>query len=253
VELFLKFLFVGQSAQTELDRKWRHIYIIGFYAFLFIICKFLFDFIYGVLIHQPIPDPTTTLGWFTLFKNDSFFGLFCFNFFDSFWMIGLIPFYIALFFSLFDTNRSVSLIALSFGLLGIISYLASNNALTFLQISNQYWTSSDNTIKEQMLSAGTTVIANGFGNGMIFGAIFIMVSGLTFSFLMFCSSKYRLFVPLFSIAAHVIGIIGILLHPQRADISFINNIILIFAIISYFLWYLCISITFLILGSKKRF
>jgi hypothetical protein len=203
------------------------------------------------VIHQPITDPTTTIGWFELFKNDALFGLFCFNFFDSFWMIGLIPFYTALFFSLIDTNRSISLIALIFGLIGITSYLSANNALAFLQISDLYWKSSDINRQNQLLSAGTTIIANGFGNGMVFGAVFIMIAGLIFTLLMFLKSKYGIFAPLFSIGAHIIGIIGIVLHPQRAEIPLIGNMVLALAVVSYFLWHLSISIVFFRLGIKK--
>jgi hypothetical protein len=116
-----------------MNQKWRHIYIIGFYSFLLICIKFGFDAVYGGIIHPPITDPTTTLGWFELFENDSFFGLFCFNFFDVFWMICLVPFYAALFFSLRNVNKPFSLICILFGLIGIICYISANNALSFLQ------------------------------------------------------------------------------------------------------------------------
>ena len=85
----------------------------------------------------PMTPPSTILDWFMLLHSDPLIGLTILKVFDivNYILVGLI--FLDLCAALKQVNKSLVTLAAAFGILGIATYLASNQALTMLSLSNQ--------------------------------------------------------------------------------------------------------------------
>ena len=103
------------------------------------------------------PHPTNILDWFTLFNNNWIIGLISYDFLYMLSMIASIFLYIALFFALFEKQKSLSLFALIIGLVGLSIYFPSNTSIEMLSISRQYFNASTEYDKGLFIASGQTL------------------------------------------------------------------------------------------------
>ncbi len=103
------------------------------------------------------PHPTTIVDWFTLFNNNWGIGLISYDFLYMLSMIASVFLYIALFFALFDMNKTLSLFGLIIGLIGLTIYFSSNTSLEMLALSRQYLNAITEQEKGLLIASGQTL------------------------------------------------------------------------------------------------
>jgi len=139
------------------------------------------------------PQPATISGWFMLFQSNWAIGLM------DFWGLE-VPMYImftlvflALYAVLRKADEGLMLIALTFALLGIGIFFATNNPFTMLSLSNQYTTAVTDAERATLLAAGQAVLSN-TGQRAVGGfnmSLFLVpVAGLIISSVMLRSDSF---------------------------------------------------------------
>jgi len=139
------------------------------------------------------PQPAMVSGWFILFQSNWAIGLL------DFWGLE-VPMYImftlvflALFAVLRKANEGLLLIALTFALLGIGIFFATNNPLTMLSLSNQYATAVTDAERSTLLAAGQAVLTNTGQRavgGFNMGLFLVSIAGLIIASVMLRSNTF---------------------------------------------------------------
>lgn len=86
-------------------------------------------------------------------------GLISFDFLYMLCMVASIFLYLALFFALFEKHKSLSLIALIIGLIGLAIYFPSNTSIEMLATSRQYLNATTAYDKGSLIASGRTLLA----------------------------------------------------------------------------------------------
>jgi hypothetical protein len=179
-----------QVANTETtDRAYKSLYKLGGVAAIIVTVLTLVE----VVIFTFYPQPGTISGWFMLLQSNRLIGLM------DFWGLE-VPMYVmftlvflALYVALRKTDEGIMLIALTFALLGIGIFFATNNPFTMLSLSNQYTAATTDAQRSTLLAAGQTVLANtnqrAIG-GFNMGLCLVSVAGLMISSVMLRSRSF---------------------------------------------------------------
>jgi hypothetical protein len=179
-----------QVANTETtDRAYKSLYRLGGVAAIIVTVLTLVE----VVIFTFYPQPGTISGWFMLLQSNRLIGLM------DFWGLE-VPMYVmftlvflALYVALRKTDEGIMLIALTFALLGIGIFFATNNPFTMLSLSNQYTAATTDAQRSTLLAAGQTVLANtnqrAIG-GFNMGLCLVSVAGLMISSVMLRSRSF---------------------------------------------------------------
>ena len=137
------------------------------------------------------PHPTNIVDWFTLFNNNWILGLISFDFIYMLSMIGSIFLYIALFFALFESQKSLSIFALIIGLIGLAIYFPSNTSIEMLSISKQYQNATTEYDKGIFIASGQTLCS--IWKGTAYSVYYVLngVALILFFLAMIKSNKFR--------------------------------------------------------------
>jgi hypothetical protein len=181
----------------------KGLYRIGGVAAL--LCALMYLITLGVYVPANLasPPPATVLEWLTLFQNDPITGLFFLGLADIIIMIlwGLMS--LALYAVLKFSNRSWSLIAITFVFVGIAVYLSTNTAFSMLSLSQEYAVATTEAEKSILLAAGQAMLAVSRGTGGQYtGMPLVWLAGLIISAVMLRSKT-------FSKATAWVGILGL--------------------------------------------
>lgn len=187
------------------------------------------------------PTTNSAIDWFTFIQKDRLIGLIALDFFDLFnyMLVGLLL--IGLFLYFCEKNRSASIVALLIGLVGIAVYLASNQALAILSLSDQYAVAPE-TQKPLLLSAGQSLLTmNKFypgGSAILISFYFVNIASLIFAVLMFNDeffTKIDSYLGIISNGLNVSSIVFLLVLPELMVIPIpLGSIFL-------FIWYIKIG------------
>ena len=137
------------------------------------------------------PHPTTINDWFLLFHNNWIIGLISFDFLYLLSMIASIFLYLALYFALKDENKSLSIFALTLGLIGLAIYFPSNTSIEMLSISKQYAQAVTEQDKTILHASGQTLYSIWKGTSY---AVYYVLNGIAlilFFLAMTKSYKFR--------------------------------------------------------------
>jgi len=139
------------------------------------------------------PQPSTISGWFMLFQSNWAIGLMDFWGLEVLMYIMFILVFLALYAALRKTNEGLLLIALTFALLGIGIFFATNNPFSMLSLSNQYAAAVTDAERSTLLAAGQAALANtnqrAIG-GFNMGLFLVSVAGLIISLVMLRSNSF---------------------------------------------------------------
>jgi hypothetical protein len=137
------------------------------------------------------PHPTNIVDWFTLFNNNWIIGLISYDFLYMLSMIAAIFLYIALFFALFENQKSLSLFAFIIGLIGLAIYFPSNTSIEMLSISRQYLNASTEYDKGLFIASGQTL--NSIWKGTSYSVYYVLngIALILFFFAMVKDNKFR--------------------------------------------------------------
>ena len=204
------------DAKTE-DSAWKSLYRVGGAAALITLVLMPIQ----IVIFIAWPPPSTVDGYFTLFQDNWLLGLLNLDLLYMLTNVLMILIFLALYAALRRVNQSCMAIGLTFGLVGIAAYFASNTAFEMLSLSGQYAAATE-AQKAMFLSAGETLLA--IYKGTAFAVYYILnaIALLIFSVVMLQSNIFS------KVTAYVGILMGVLmLVPSTA-----GTIGLYFALIS---------------------
>jgi hypothetical protein len=137
------------------------------------------------------PHPTNIVDWFALFNNNWIIGLISFDFFYMLSMIASIFLYIALFFALFEKQKSLSLLAFIIGLIGLAIYFPSNTSIEMLSLSSQYLNASTEYDKGLFIASGHTLLS--IWKGTAYSVYYVLngIALILFFIAMIKDNKFR--------------------------------------------------------------
>jgi hypothetical protein len=147
-----------------------------------------------VVAFAVFPPPSTVEGWFDLFNDNPIIGLL------DFWGLEVLMYvmfpivFLALYFVLREADHSWMAIALTFALLGIATFFATNNPFSMLSLSRQFADATTEANRSALLAAGEALLANtnqrAIG-GFNLGLFLVSVAGLIISLVMRRSTTFR--------------------------------------------------------------
>jgi hypothetical protein len=251
----------AKSSQTA-DASWKSLYRVGTIAAL--IAALVFRRNLGVAeipLLTGIAPHSSVAGWFTLLRNNPLLGLTLLNVFDitNYALVGIM--FLAVFVALRLVNKSCTLLAFTFSLLGIGIYIVSNSALLMLSLSNQYATATTDAQRSTLLAAGQAVLANGYNSGAVYqGAGFylslllVAMAGMLMSAVMLKSiifSKITAYIGIVASAFDLAYLVGLTFVPQ-AEVYLLGVICIASAGLFLMIWHLLIGIKLYHLGSTPK-
>ncbi len=195
-------LTIGPNTDTE-DAVWKGLFRVGSVAALIAGLVFRRNLGaelmllrgVGIINVGPTTPPVAVVDWFGLLQNNRLVGLTLLGLFDvvNYAFAGLM--FLALFVALRRASRSFMAIAASLSFVGIAVYLASNQALTMLSLSNQYAAAITDTQRSLLLAAGQATLAihqnAGYeGTGLYLSFLLMTVAGLIISMVMLRSDAF---------------------------------------------------------------
>lgn len=199
------------------------------------------------------PQPATISGWFMLFQSNWAIGLM------DFWGLE-VPMYImftlvflALYAVLRKANEGLMLIALTFALLGIGIFFATNNPLTMLSLSNQYATAVTDAQRSTLLAAGQAVLANTGQRavgGFNMGLFLVSVAGLIISSVMLRSDSFSRLTACVGIVTFALSLADYL--RQALTTSVIITLLVVLPNVLFLeIWFVLVGIKLYRLGRLK--
>ena len=210
---------------------WKHLYQIGGFASLGIAIFIPLQIVIFILY----PPPTTVEGWFTLFQNNRIIGLLDMDLLLIIDQIFFALIFLALYIKLRHTEESFTLIALISALMGIISYFSSTVAFEMLTLSDKYSSAVSDTEKNNLLTAGQSLLITWTGTSYAIGYILLGIGILIISVIMLHTTEFK------KITAYV-GIISGILSLIPASFGIIGLIFAFLSLIPLEAW--CILLFF---------
>ena len=145
-----------RKPQTKsVDLSWKNLYRVAGVAALIMV----FFIIIQVIVFITNPQPSTAEGWFTLFQNNKLIGLLDMDLLLVADNVLAIPIFLAFYFTLKQSAKSSVVLALILGLVGVVTYFASNTAFQMLSLSHQYALATTDTQRSMLLASGQSMLA----------------------------------------------------------------------------------------------
>jgi hypothetical protein len=195
----------NSSNDTNQDVPWKSLYKIGGTAAIISALLLLIE----IIVFAVWPQPTTVMGYFTLFQSNQLIGLIDFYLLEVSAYILFVPLFLALYISLKRFNESYTIIAIFLAILGIAIFLSTNNSFTMLSLSNQHMAATTEAQKSMILVAGHTILTNTGQRavgGFNMGFLMISIAGLLFSVVMLRSNNFSKTIAYVGFLAFVISL-----------------------------------------------
>jgi Domain of unknown function (DUF4386) len=136
-------------------------------------------------------QPSTIIGWFTLFQHQRLIGLLDAAVLDIAVAALLGPLFLALFVALRHVNTPWMTLTTVLAFIGIAAYVVTNNSFALLFASDQYAAATTNAQRSLFVTEGQATLALG-GNGLVWsnGFLFVAVAGLIVAVVMRTSQHF---------------------------------------------------------------
>ncbi len=159
------------NTQTT-DARWCWLYkiagAVSLLSFLYIPIQ-IFTF-------MSVPEPTTALGWFTLFQGSKIQGLMSFEFLFVVNAVLGITITLAFYVALRRVDETFMAIALVFGILGSMAIIVARPAIDMMYLSDQYAAATTEAQRVMFLTAGETLLAMRHGSAFHVGYVLASVN-----------------------------------------------------------------------------
>jgi hypothetical protein len=178
-----------QVENSETTGSYKSLYRLGGAAALIVVVLTVAEIVSFIIY----PAPTTVSGWFTLFQSNAVIGLLDFWGLEVPMYVMFVLVFLALYVALRKTGQGGMAIALSFVLLGVGIFFATNNPFTMLSLSSQHAAATTDAQRAAFLAAGETVLANTGQRavgGFNVGLFLVSIAGLLVSLAMFRSNSF---------------------------------------------------------------
>jgi hypothetical protein len=200
------------------------------------------------------PQPRTVSDWFVLFQRNRIIGLL------DFWGLE-VPMYVmftivflALYVVLRKANQGRMLIALTFALLGIGIFLATNNPFSMLSLSNQYAAATADAERVTLLAAGQALLANTNQRavgGLNMGLLLVSVAGLIVSSVMLRSDSFSKVTAYVGMLAHALSVADYLRQALTSS-AIVTLLVVLPNALFLVLWYVFVGRRLYQLGHLER-
>ena len=180
------------------DNPWKALYITGGVAALLAVIIFrrflaveLMTFNGFGIFEVPPNEPATALEWFALLERNELVGLILLGIVDliNYALVGLI--FLAVYGALRKVNEIAMGLAIILSMLSLAVYFASNQALSYLYLSQQYQAATSEAQRSVYLGAGEALSANIQGTGWYASLFLIYLAGLIISVVMLQSTVFN--------------------------------------------------------------
>jgi hypothetical protein len=175
------------------------------------------------------PQPSTIRDWFMLFQSNRIVGLMDFWGLEILMYAMFILVFLALYVVLRKANQSLMAIAITFALLGIGIFLATNNPFSMLSLSDQYARATTQAERSTILAAGQAVLIQTnqrVVGGFNIGLFLVSIAGLLISSVMFQSNFFSRSTALVGILANALSLADYLRQALTASATFALLLIL---------------------------
>ena len=196
------------------ESAWKALYITGGVAALVAVIIFrrffaveLMAFNGFGIFEVPPTEPTTALEWFTLLDGNKLVGLILLGIVDlvNYALVGLI--FLAVYGALKKANEIAMGLGITLSMISISVYFASNQALSFLYLSQQYQAATSEAQRYLYLAAGEALSANVQGTGWYISLFLIYLAGLIISIVMLQSNVFNKATAWMGILANSFGLL----------------------------------------------
>ena len=215
------------------DLSWKNLYIVAAVAALILV---VFTVIQSVVFITNPPPPGDVQGWFTLFQHNKVIGLLDMDLLLVADNLLAIPIFLALYFILKQSAKSSMVLALMLGLVGVVTYFASNTAFQMLSLSSQYASATTDAQRSMFLAGGQSMLTIYEGTAFYVGNFIGTVALLMVSIIMLRNNVFSKTTAYTGIIANVLGF-GLFIH---------NTIGLTLSIISV----LCLAIWWIMIALR---
>jgi hypothetical protein len=211
------------SSASEIDptaslRAWKSFRLIGGIAALIAAILFRrwlsaeFDMLkaLGIIHFQLHVAPSTPIEWLSLLHTNAFVGLLLLNVFDLVNYLLAALMYLGIYSLLRNHEKAYLRFATILALAGVAVYIASNQALNLLSLSNQYYVSTSDVQKPMVLAAAQYALTVNdpvvFGTGTFWSYILFYSSGLMLAIGMVKSNLISKWIGIVGIIANAFGL-----------------------------------------------
>jgi hypothetical protein len=196
------------------EKQWKDMYLIGGYAALIAFTGTMFDIIFGSITTGNLSElPQTAIERFSEFQLNWFLGLYHLDLLNIIISIIMIPVFFALFAAHRKTNIPYAAFAMVLCIIGTTIFVATNTALPMLELSNKYYSVTDETQKNLIAAAGEAVLVRGeHGSlGVFIGFGLSTIASICMSLVMLHSKVFKRALSYFGIIGNTLLLIYILL------------------------------------------
>lgn len=176
------------NVETD-DSAYKSLYKLGGAAALIVVVVTLGEVV-GFIFY---PQPSTVSDWFMLFESNRIIGLLDFWGLEVLMYIMFTIVFLALYVALRKANEGYMAIAMTFALLGIGIFLATNNPFSMLSLSDQHVAATTDAQRSTFLAAGEAMLANTNQRavgGFNLGLFLVSIAGLIVSSVMLQSNSF---------------------------------------------------------------
>jgi hypothetical protein len=230
----------NQVINTETaDSTYQNLYKIGGVAALVVAMLILGE----VVVLAIYPPPNTIGGWFMLFQSNSVIGFLDFWGLEVPMYLTFIMIFLALYMALRITNPSLMVIALTFALLGIGVFLATNNPSSMLSLSKQYATATTDAERSNLLAAGQALLSNSNQRsvgGFNMGLFLVSAAGLIVSSVMLQSTYFSKSTAFVGILAHGLSLADYLRQALTSS-AIITLLVILPNALFLVIWYVLVG------------
>ena len=226
---------------SSAETAYKNLYKLGGVAALIVAGLVLGE----VIVHTFYPQPGTVSGWFMLFQSNRIIALLDFWGLEVPMYAMFIMVFLALYVVLRKANEGCMAIALTFALLGIGIFFATNNPFSMLSLSNQYAAATTDVGRSTFLAAGQAILANTNQRavgGFNMGLFLVSVAGLIVSSAMLESNSFSRSTAYVGIVANALSLADYLRQALTT-----SAIVLLLVVLPYTLF---LMIWYVIVGRK---
>ena len=212
------------NAETA-DSAYKSLYKLGGAAAL-IVAGLTFSEVIGFTFY---PQPSTVSDWFMLFQSNRIIGLLDFWGLEVPMYAMFVLVYLALYVVLRKANEGRMAIAMTFALLGIGIFFATNNPFSMLSLSDQYGAATTDAQRSTILAAGQAVLANTNQRavgGFNIALFLVSVAGLIVSSVMFQNNSFSRTTAYVGILAHGLSLADYLRQALTSSVTIALLVIL---------------------------
>jgi hypothetical protein len=221
------------------DSGYKSLYKLGGAAALIVVALTLGEIV-GFIFY---PQPSTVSDWFTLFQRDRIIGLFGFWGLEVPMYAMFAPVFLALYVALRKANPSLVAIALTFALLGIGVFFATNNPFSMLSLSNRHAAATTDAQRSALLAAGEAVLAN-TGQRAVgsfnMGLFLVSIAGLIVSSIMLQSDSFSRTTAYVGILAYALSLADYL-RQALTQSEIVTLLVILSGALSLVTWYILVG------------